>query len=140
MKKTLITLCLVTFLLAGCKNEKKEGTQAEETPTENTLSAKDEDVITGEFYFTEEAAILNNTIRGTIYGVVLDSMAKVLADKVEPIKRDEFDMVPVTVKGKIKPNPEKDGWDEVIEITKIINISKPESDDVIKIDGSQKNS
>lgn len=34
-------------------------------------------------------------------------------------------MVPVTVKAKIVPNPEQEGWKEVIEIQQILEI--PES-------------
>src|SRR5699024_12095988 len=93
-------------------------------------------VVTGEYIFTDDAAVIKG--RSFIYGVVLDSMAKSHGEKIKPLKRDQYDMVPVTVKGKIEPNPMKDGWDEVVKITKILKISKPDSDPAIEISSGKK--
>ena len=35
MKQIIISLCLVMFLVAGCKNEKSESTDAKKAITEN---------------------------------------------------------------------------------------------------------
>lgn len=135
MKKSLLVLSLITLVFTGCKNEKKqqesseaENTElpAEENSTEaNKVDSDGNTVLIGDFIYSNEAAVING--KDFIYGIVLDSMARVLAEKVEPVKQDDYDMIPVAIKGKIQPNPNKDGWDEVVEITKIINISKSKS-------------
>lgn len=140
MKKCAIALSLFALIFTGCKNDKKES-KKEEAPTENTVKHKKDDdgltVLSGEFIFNKDAAVINGN--NFIYGVVLDSMATELSKKVEPLKRDRFDMVPVVIKGKIKPNPMKDGWDEVVKITKIITITKPKSKPAVEISGNNEN-
>lgn len=141
MKKSLITFSLIAFVLVGCKNEKKESKkqQSNETTTQQNDSIKrdrnGESVVSGDFIYTKNAAVIKGN--RDIYGVVLDSMAQVLAKKVEPVKRNKYDMVPVTVKGKVEANPQKDGWDHVVEITKILMISEPKGDDAIEISSNQ---
>lgn len=135
MKKSLLVLSLMALVFTGCKNENKQSKNTEEADTipqteEKTSKfiEKDSDgnsVLIGDFIYSDDAAVING--KDFIYGIVLDSMATVLAEKVKPIKKDEYDMIPVAIKGKIKPNPNEDGWDEVVEITKIINISKSKS-------------
>jgi|SRR5690625_624495 len=130
MRKSLLVLTLIAFLFSGCKNEKNQPEQSEEenieTITDEDSLEKDGDsVLIGDFIYSDGAAVING--KDFIYGIVIDSMAQVLAEKVEPVKEDPYDMVSVAIKGKIKPNPEEDGWDEVVEITKIINISKSKS-------------
>lgn len=139
MKKCVIAFSLLAFVFAGCKNDKKE-TKKKETSTKNNVTHKKDDdglsVLSGEFIYTKDAAVLNGN--NFIYGVVLDSMAKELSKKVEPFKRDRYDMVPVVIKGKVKPNPLKDGWDEVVKITKIITITKPKTKPAVEIDSDKK--
>lgn len=145
MKKSLLVLSLIALVFTGCKNEKKqsESTEAKDSipPTEEKstlIKEKDSDgnsVLIGDFIYSDGAAVING--KDFIYGIVLDSMANVLTEKVEPIKQDEYDMIPVAIKGKIKPNPQEDGWEEVVEITKIINISKSKSNkEAIEIDSN----
>lgn len=133
MKRTLITLSLAALLLVSCKDTKKQenGAQTTATETQETTNTDGQTVITGKFIATEKAAVINGL--DEIYGVVLDSMSSVLTQKVEPLKRKKYDMVPVVVKGKVSPNPMKDGWDKVIKITKIIRITKPKSETAITI-------
>jgi hypothetical protein len=59
-----------------------------------------------------------------IFGVKMDEMAAKLGERVAPIKKDEFDMVPVIVKGTIT-HKEKDqeGWDQILTITEILEVS-----------------
>ena len=44
-------------------------------------------------------------------------------------------MVPVIVKAKVKPNPAKEGWDEIIEIKEILKVSAPKGEEAIKVKG-----
>lgn len=77
-------------------------------------------VLEGEFIYAADAAVLRGD--SFVYGVTLDSMSNVLSEKIAPLKNDDFDMIPVTVKAKILPNPKQEGWAEVIEIREILEI------------------
>ena len=106
-------LCCVT-LFAACKNgAKSEGTETEEVSGSLTE-------IQAEFIYIQDAAVLKG--QSFIYGVVLDEKAKELAEKVKTFKKDQYDMVPVVVKGIIKTNPVKDGWKEIVEIKEVLKV------------------
>ena len=77
-------------------------------------------VLEGEFIYAADAAVLRG--ENFVYGVSLDSMSNLLSEKIAPLKNDDFDMIPVTVKAKILPNPNQEGWEEVIEIREILEI------------------
>ncbi len=137
MKKAVLVLSLIAFVFTGCKKNPKTQKHKASADTTNIRQAEKTDitVITGEFYYTPEAAVIKGN--NFIYGVVLDSMAKVLAEKVEPVKRNKYDMIPITIKGKLEANPMEGGWDQVVKITDILLISKPQGEPAIKI-GTQK--
>lgn len=112
--KNLLTLIFSSILLfTSCKNEKKVN--------EDTIE------IEAEFIYIQDAAVLKG--QSFIYGVVLDDKAKELAEKVSPMKKDQYDMVPVVINGLIKPNPKKDGWKEVVEIKEILKVSPVKEQD-----------
>lgn len=104
MKKLFVLLSLTLSFIA-CKKEAKNSNEL---------------IIRAEYIYISDAAVLKG--ENFIYGVVLDEKAQELADKVAPMKKTEFDMVPVVVKGAIKPNPAKEGWEQVVEIKKIIEV------------------
>lgn len=134
MRKNIF-LVLTLALLVSCGKNKESEKEPTETKKETTeVSSKDDLVkLSGEFLYLADAAVLKQ--EGQIFGVVLDSMSTVLSKKVKPLKRDDFDMVPVTVKAKVKPNPMKEGWDEVLEIKEIVKVSKPTGEASIKVKG-----
>ena len=70
----------------------------------------------------KDAAVLKGT--NFIYGVVDNAKAKELSEKVAPLKREDYDMVPVVIEGKILKNPNK-GWEKIVDIQKIFGVSKP---------------
>lgn len=80
--------------------------------------------LTGDFIYVADAAVFRGD--NFVYGVTIDSMSQVLADKVQPFKKEDFDMVSVKIKGKIVPNTQQEGWDENIEIREIIDILEDE--------------
>ena len=80
--------------------------------------------LTGDFIYVADAAVFSGD--NFVYGVTIDSMSQVLADKVQPFKKEDFDMVSVKIKGKIVPNTQQEGWDENIEIREIIDILEDE--------------
>lgn len=133
MKKSLLILGLTAFLWMGCKNEPKNDpvntTDTElaqpSDEAEKAEDSKNDKVFIGEIIFTDKGAVING--KDFIHGVVIDSLANDLAGRIAPIKKDEFDMIPVVIKGNLVPNPDKDGWEELVEITKIINISESKS-------------
>lgn len=97
-------------------------------------SDKEPTLIRGEFILIDGAGVIKGS--DFIYGVILDDMAKQLNEKVKPLQREEYDMVPVVINGIIKSNTE-DGWPEVVEIKEIIGVTKPTSELPTKIKTSE---
>ncbi|APS37923.1 MULTISPECIES: hypothetical protein [Salegentibacter] len=120
MKKFLLILSLA-FTAFSCQDEGRQDlmNQPEAEKVPDSIQT-----LTGEFIYAGDAAILRGS--DFVYGVTIDSMSKVLAEQVQPFQKEEFDMVPVKVKGKIVPNPRQEGWDENIEIREIIEILESE--------------
>lgn len=121
-------LLLGTVVFVSCKDQdaKKEELLAEPQQTE----IQTEQIYHGEFIYTPEAAVLSGN--SFVYGVELNEAARELATRVIAVQKDEYDIVPVSVQGKITRKPEgTEGWDEIITITQIINVSeKAEKADV----------
>ena len=121
MKKIIVLITLFVSLSA-CKNDQKTTL----VTTENSNLA----VYKGEFIFTDGAAVLKGS--DFIYGVVVDDKMKELADKVAPVKKDVYDMVPVIVTGTLAPGPQDiETWEEFLTIIDIVQVSaKPAKADV----------
>ncbi|MDY8135281.1 hypothetical protein [Aquimarina sp. 2201CG5-10] len=120
--KKLFILAVVSLIVLSCKNEKSENKN------------DDPDLIRGEFILINDAAVIKG--KDFIYGVEINDMTQELAEKAKPLQREEYDMVPVVVKGIIKPNPEE-GWEEIVEIKEIIGVSAPTSELPTKIKSSE---
>lgn len=117
MKKNLFAILAAFSLFTAC-GEDTSTEKVDSTP----VAAKDSiPTIEGEFIFLADAAVLKG--KNFIYGVQIDSTSKKLADSIEPLKRDEFHMIPVVVKGEIIQNPGHDGWEELVIIKEILEIS-----------------
>ena len=62
-------------------------------------------------------------------------MSNYLKERVGTIKKDDFDMVPVVVKGSLKNKPQgAEGWDEILTITQVVSVSETPSEADIKIE------
>lgn len=123
MKKVFVLLVAV-LALSSCKNK-----EAEKEPIDESLLVE----IKAEYIYYADAAVLKGT--NFIYGVTLDEKAEELAEKIEPVKLDEYDMVPVVVKGIVTPKPEgQEGWDEIFTIVEIISVSKTPSKPDVKLE------
>ncbi len=130
--KKIVVLFVLTLAIISCKNDsKKEETSTTDTPAFTT--SDNYQTIKGEFIYLADAAVLKG---GTfIYGVKIDEKMHELQAKVSPLKRDEFDMVPVTIKAEINPKPEgTEGWDEIVTIKEIIEVSSPTGEEPLKIE------
>ncbi|WP_051935821.1 hypothetical protein [Salegentibacter sp. Hel_I_6] len=116
MKKFLLILAL-SISAFSCQDEGRQDfmNQPEAEKIPDSIQT-----LTGEFIYAGDAAILRGN--DFVYGVTIDSMSKVLAEQVQPFKKEDFDMVSVQVKGKIVPNPKQEGWKENIEIREILEI------------------
>ncbi|SEK80416.1 hypothetical protein SAMN04487910_1166 [Aquimarina amphilecti] len=120
MKKSFL-LIIVSFLIFSCKNEKTQSSD-----TETTL-------IRGEFILIDNAGVIKG--KDFIYGVIIDDLANELNEKIKSLQREEYDMVPVVIKGIVKKNTEE-GWPEVVEIKEIVGVSEPTSELPTKIKSS----
>ncbi len=114
MKKVFVLLSAI-LVLASCKNN-------EETQE-----------ISADFIYLEDAAVLKGS--DFIYGVKIDDKARELAERIEAIKLDEFDMVPVVVKGVISKKKEnEEGWEEIVTIKEIVSVSDSPSQPDVKLE------
>lgn len=124
MKTKLLAAVIGIFMLVACGNETKE----EIEPELPEVSQDSLTTIEADFIYLADAAVLKG--RSFIYGVELDSVSRELISRVEPLKRDEFDMIPVIVRAKVIENPGQEGWDEIAQIREILEISEKETDSV----------
>ncbi len=121
MKRLLVIIAL-NLIIFSCKTDKTES-------KENELS-----LIRGEFILIDDAAVIKGS--DFIYGVIIDDVTRELAKRVAPLQREEYDMVPVVVKGIVKPNPEQ-GWEEIVELKEIIGVTAPTSELPTKINAAE---
>lgn len=114
MKKTFILLSAI-LVLASCKN------------------TEEYQEISADFIYLDDVAVLKGS--DFIYGVKIDDKARELAKRIESIKVDEFDMVPVVVKGVINKKEEnEEGWDEIVSIKEIVSVSNSPSQPDVKLE------
>jgi len=115
--KNFFILFSIMIAVISCKKEETNFTKIE-----------------AEYIYVADAAVLKG--KDFIYGVVLDNKANELTEKVEPMKKDQYDMVPVVIEGVIKPNPAKEGWEKVVEIKKIVKVlpvNTQEAEETVKV-------
>lgn len=116
----LILIITLAFIVTSCKNQEQRDSNA---PTAEEQNKQHKNTFQGEFIYSEEAAVLKGD--DFIYGVELNDLSKNLANQVSKIKTDEYDMVPVIVKGDLNPRPQgTEGWDEILTITEIVHVSE----------------
>lgn len=143
--KKIAYVFLMTILIAACNNSGSKKAD-DQTKSSDSLSMENEEnkdvvdvrmpVYRGEVIFTEEGAVMNGL--DFTYGIVMDAVAEDLKAQVEPVKKDEYDMVKVVVSGVVSENPAvaegKEGWPEVITIKKILSVSAQPSQPDVKIE------
>ena len=98
--KKIFYVFLMTAMIAACNNSGEKKTDEQSAVSDSLAVESDENkrisgvrmpVYRGEVIFTEEAAVIKG--KDFIYGIEMDTLARELAARVEPIKKDEFDMV-----------------------------------------------
>lgn len=119
-KKFTLSFIAIIITLVACKNNESQPQEVEVTENNQVVAS-----YSGEYYYTPEGAVLQGD--SFIYAVTLDEMAKQLAEKVAPVKKTEFDMVPVVVKGTVQKNPAltegKQVWEQILTIKEIVTVS-----------------
>lgn len=119
VKKLMVILAVFSLVLTACQNEDKK----ELSPEPEAEKVPDSiQTLSGQFIYVADAAVLRG--EDFIYEVKIDSMAQQLADQVKPYKKEDFDMVPVKIRGKVSPNTRREGLDEMVEIREILDVSK----------------
>lgn len=123
--KTILYSLLFIALLAGCKDNASN--QETDDSTVNSIS------FTGDYIHFDQMAVLSTNKE--IYAVKINDKALELDKKADGFKKSAFDMVKVTVTGKLIPNPLKkangDGWEEMLIIDKIVEVGEGDVKSVI---------
>jgi hypothetical protein len=139
--KKIVALLMIFTVLISCKEDKK--TEVETAKDDQTIVAEDGKTlkqsdgliaIQGDFIYYADAAVLKTPTK--MYGVVINEKLKELQTQVKAFKKEDTDMVPVTIRGRMfKKEPNEEGWEDRIEIKEILKVSppNPEANDVIKI-------
>lgn len=133
MKKVIYSFLLISLTLVSCKNT--EAKQTADEPVKELSQPKDI-LWSGEYFYSEDGAVLKG--RNFIYAVTLDAMAKELGEQIASVKKEEYDMVPVKVKGIVDRNPAldegKEVWEQIITITEIVSVGDAPAEIDIKIE------
>lgn len=131
----ILVLAVVGLSLVACKNETKD----QEATDQPALLDNEFAIYSGEYFYSDDGAVLKGN--NFIYAVTLDEMAKELADKIAPVKKEEYDMVPVVVRGVVGKNPAlnegKEVWEEIITIKEIVSVGNTPAGADIKIEESK---
>ena len=132
--KKIILLLLFTVTVFACKNSEEKNKESEEITLETTESLK---AYKGDFIDSNGALVLMGT--NFIYGVKRNEMADQLSKQVAAVKKNDFDMVNVIVRGTVSKNSDSDSeWEEVITINEIMRVSDKPSEVDIKFDQTEK--
>lgn len=132
--KKIVLLSMLLAVVLSCKNSEEKNSEVEETTTEN-VEVK---AYKGDYIDSNGALVLMGT--NFIYGVKRNEMSEKLSQQVANVKKNDFDMVGVVVRGNISKNTDTDSeWEEVITITEIMRVSDKPSEADIKFEESAKN-
>lgn len=133
--KRIILLLMLSVAAFSCKNFEEKNT--EEATTENVENAENLKAYKGDFIDSNGALVLMGT--NFIYGVKRDVLSEGLSKQVAAIKKNDFDMVGVIVRGVVSKNTDGDSeWEEVITIKEIMRVSDKPSVADIKLDETAK--
>jgi hypothetical protein len=125
-------------LFVACKNDDKKESVNAEIETSSSYDQNDGLItLKGDFIYDEnQNAAVIQTANSTIYGVVVDDNMKALNEKVKAFKKENTDMVPVTVRVRRFESNEENTWKYRVEIKETLKVEtpSPEQNDVIKIE------
>ena len=126
MNKTLWILLFV-LIIAGCnQGQNKDENKSDDLQKKVKKESENWQRVSGDFITVDTAAVIKS--RSQIYGVVLDSMGQVLNKRSKEIQKEEYEMIPVIIKGEIINNDVENQWEKLIEVKEIIRVSKSRED------------
>ncbi len=132
--KKIILLLMLSSVVFSCKNSEEKNKETEETTTENVENLK---AYKGDFIDSNGALVLMGS--NFIYGVKRDALSEGLSKQVAKVKKNDFDMVGVIVRGVVSENTDNDSeWEEVITIKEIMKVNDKPSEVDIKLDETAK--
>jgi uncharacterized protein YktB (UPF0637 family) len=114
-------LIFVLFFSFSC--DKKQ----DKIVSNKVVETKNNDLIkhSGDYVFYNNSAVLQTN--KNVYGIIINEKVNELNDRLSSIKKDEFDFIPVILKGRLKNKDENDeGWSVKLEITEIVEIINKE--------------
>ena len=129
MKRAIIILTSIV-LLCSCKNEQQNNDKSQSTEGSDIVAIQNDGLtlLKGEFIYYADAAVLKT--ESEVYGVAIDEKMHELDKQVQLYKKQDTDMVPVEIKGKLIPKGDNEEcWPYLIEIKEIVHISKPKLED-----------
>lgn len=133
--KKIILLLLLSAAVFSCKNSEEKN--VEETTTENLENTENLKAYKGDFIDSNGALVLMGT--NFIYGVKKDVLSEDLSKQVAKVKKNDFDMVGVIVRGVVSKNTDSDSeWEEVITIKEIMRVNDTPSEVDIKLEETAK--
>ena len=116
MKKFRI-LILIALFSFSCDKKQNKVVSNEVFETKNN----DLIILSGDYVFYNNAAVLQTN--KNVYGIVINEKVNELNQRLTSIKKDEFDFIPVILKGKLQNKKEdEEGWSVKLEITEIVEI------------------
>ncbi len=131
--KKIFLLLLLSIAVFSCKNSEEKNT-ADEVTTENTENFN---TYKGDFIDSDGAVVLMGS--NFIYGVKRNEVSEDLSKQVSAVKKNDFDMVGVLVKGTVSKNTDSDSeWEELITIKEIVKVDDTPSEVDIKLEESAK--
>ena len=95
--KILILFLLITF---SCDSKQDKVVSNEVVETKNN----DLIILSGDYVFYNNAAVLQTN--KNVYGIVINEKVNELNQRLTSIKKDEFDFIPVILKGKLQNKKE----------------------------------
>ena len=131
--KKIFLLLMLSAAVFSCKNS-EEKNNADEMTAENTENLQ---TYKGDFIDSNGAIVLMGS--NFIYGVKRNEISDQLSKQVSAVKKNDFDMVGVTVKGSVSKNTNNETeWEELITIKEIVKVNDTPSEVDIKLEESAK--
>ena len=115
--KTFKILILILLFSFSCNSKQNKVVSNEVVETKNN----DLIILSGDYVFYNNAAVLQTN--KNVYGIIINEKVNELNEKLSSIKKDEFDFIPVILKGRLQNKDKNDeGWSVKLEITEIVEI------------------
>lgn len=131
MKRLKGIIVLACLALVSCQENGKKDESAPQLDAQKEKGSRvyeGDERVKGHFIYVDSLAVLKG--REFIYGITMNEKAEELVERTNAVKRDNFDMIPVTVTGEIKKSEDKNTWEEWLLIEEIVEVKAPQKQKV----------